>query len=366
MKLIYKMTYLVLLLTCSQLVLADLVALDDSDLGEVDGEGIGIVIEDFILNAGSETEGGASVDISGFKNSTGQDVKLLVSQLYILGNGSNRGTVVDGNATNIGRLSNPFNVELINGNDVGVADKAVFEFSAPKLHGTTSTFTPTYFNQKGSAGDFTGFNTALFNDVTTTGSRSSERPDLGISLDLEVAGVKKQSLNTHVKALSLDGSHLRLWGGKELNDVGVLEGRMEGELALNIYTSNLEFFACNSGDFFGDSSCGASINFNNLAAELQLGWGSSQSATFEVDGSGNFVFEIKSLEGICGGSNTGIGGCTNNSGDQTTDVIERFYSANGPSSNLYVGEVKVGGQSFGSSTISNLQIQYLKVTSHDL
>jgi len=346
-------------------VQADLVSIDDFALSKVDGEGIGLVLEDFIFNAGSETAGGGTIEISGLKGSSGQDVSLHVSQFYILGNGSIRGSVVDGNSTNIGRLSNPFNIELIDGDDVGVANKAVFEFSAPKLHGTTSVFTPTFFNQIGSAGDFTGFNTALFDDDTTTGSRSSERPDIGISVDLEIAAVRTQSLNTHYKRLSIDGSRLRLWGSYD-DDVAKTGGRMEGELTLNIYTHDLEFFACNSGDSFGDNSCGTSIHFNDFAAELQLGWGSSQPATFEVNGDGNFVFEIKSLEGICGGANTGIDGCTASSGDQSTDVVERFYSSSGPFSNIYMGEVKVGERSFGNSTISNLQIEYLKVSSHDL
>jgi len=294
---------------------ADLVTLEDDELGNVDGEGVGIVLEDFVYNAGESINGGGTFEISGLQTSNNEDVVLGISQFYIAGSGSNQGANVIDNPVNIGRLNNPFNLELRDGNDIGVTDKAVFEFSAP---------------------------------TKLNGSRITERPDLGIRFDLEIAGTHHQSLENHIETLSIDGSYLRLWGGS---------GHMEGELALNIYTPSIEFFACDAAG----NNCGASVDFQNVSIEAGLGQGEFQPVTFEVDATGNFIFDVGSLEGKCSSIN-GSGGC--NAGAER-DVLVNYYNS-GPATNIFIGNVQVGGQSFGSTTVDNLQIQYLEVKSHDL
>ncbi|OUS40525.1 hypothetical protein A9R00_05590 [Oleispira antarctica] len=319
MKLIFlKSNTIFSIILFSQFSYSDLEMLTDKNLSDVDGAGIGIVLEDFIFNGGEAINGGGTFEVSGLQTSDNKPVILGISQFYIAGSGSNRGTNVDGNSVNIGRLTNPFNLELRDGNDldVGVTDKAVFEFSAP---------------------------------TKLNGSRASERPDMGIRFDLEIDGVSHQSLENHIESLSIDGSYIRLWGG---------DGHMEGELALNVYTPNIELFACDSAGL----NCGETVSFQNVSIELELGQGEYQPVTFEVDATGNFVFEVGTLEGKCASTN-GTGGC--DSGTAGYEDLNNYY-ASGPASNTYIGNVSVGGQSFGSTTISNLQIQYLEVKSHDL
>jgi hypothetical protein len=333
--------------------MADLVALEDVDLGEVDGEGIGIVLEDFVFNAGQSVNGGGTFEISGLQTSSDEDVVLGISQFYVAGSGSNQGANVLDNPVNIGRLTNPFNLELRDGNDgdVGVQGKAVFEFSAPtklvgSTSGTTSYFVPTYINRPGATGQrVDGFSSL---DASILSSRSEERPDMGIRFDLEIDGTDYQSLESHIESLAIDGSYIRLWGSN---------GHMEGELALNIYTPNLEFFACDANGV----NCGTSVNFQNVGIEVELGSGEFQPVTFEVDATGNFIFEVGTLEDKCSSIN-GTGGCN---GGAERNVLVNYYNS-GPKSNVYIGNVSVGGQSFGSTTVSNLQIQYLEVKSHDL
>lgn len=298
---------------------SELISLEDDDLKQVDGAGIGIVLEDFIFNAGQETNGGGTFEISGLQTSDNRPVVLGISQFYIAGSGSNRGTNVIDNPVNLGRLTNPFNIELRDGNDIdiGVTDKAVFEFAAP---------------------------------TKLNGSRLSERPDLGIRFDLEVDGTRQQSLESHIETLSIDGSYIRLWGGS---------GRMEGEIALNINTPNIELFACDGGG----GNCGETVSFQDVNLEFELGQGEYQPVTFEVNDGGHFVFEVGSLEGKCSSINS-TGGCNSGANTGFTELAQYYDS--GPKSNAYIGNVSVGGQSFGSSTIENLQIQYLSVTSHDL
>ena len=319
MKPILKINALLSIILFSPFTYADLETLTDEHLGDVDGAGIGIVLEDFIFNGGEAINGGGTFEISGLQTSDNKPVALGVSQFYIAGSGSNKGANVEGNPVNIGRLTNPFNLELRDGNDleVGVTDKAVFEFSAPTI---------------------------------LNGSRASERPDMGIRFDLEIDGVSHQSLENHIESLSIDGSYIRLWGG---------DGHMEGELALNVYTPNIEFFACDSAGL----NCGETVSFQNVSIELELGSGEYQPVTFEVDSTGNFIFEVGTLEGKCSSIN-GTGGCNSGTNTGYTELAEYYNS--GPASNTYIGNISVGGQDFGSTTISNLQIQYLEVKSHDL
>lgn len=296
---------------------SDLEMISDSGLSDIDGAGIGIVLEDFVYNAGEAINGGGTFEISGLQTENDEEVIIGISQFYIAGSGSNRGANVIDNPVNIGRLVNPFNIELRDGNDFGVTNKAVFEFSAPSK---------------------------------INGSRMSERPDMGVRFDLDIAGTRYQSLESHIKSLSIDGSYLRLWGGS---------GNMEGEVILNILTPEIEFFACDSAGI----NCGESVSFNQVDIEIQLGHGEYQPVTFEVADTGNFVFEVGTLEGKCSSLN-GSGGCNAGINTGYTELAE--YYTSGPKSNTYIGEVSVGGQSFGSTTISNLQIQYLEVKSHDL
>jgi hypothetical protein len=317
-KQITQLVGLCVVVTFSCLSYSDLETLTDINLSDIDGAGIGIVLEDFVFNAGEAVNGGGTFEINGLKTSGGEDVTIGISQFYIAGSGSVQGADATDNPVNIGRLVNPFNLELRDGNDVGVTDKAVFEFSAP---------------------------------TKINGSRLSERPNTGIRFDLDIAGTRYQSLENHIKSLSIDGSYIRLWGGN---------GHVEGELALNINTPEIQFFACDS---FGNN-CGDTVNFRDVNIELQLGSGEYQPVTFEVDDTGNFIFEVGTLAGKCSSVNS-TGGCSSAAGSQDYQDLAKYYQS-GPQSNVYVDKVIVGGQDFGSTTISNLQIQYLEVKSHDL
>jgi len=307
-----KILVVLTLFASSTLVNADLITLEDSDLSEVDGEGIGLVLEDFIYNAGEAVNGGGTFEINGLQTSDDKDVTISISQFYIAASGSNQGTIL--NPVNIGRLNNPFNIELRDGDNYGVDNKAIFEFSAPSV---------------------------------ANGSRLSERPDVGIRFDLDIDGNPFQSLDNHIKSLSIDGSYLRLWGGG---------GRMEGEVALNIYTPNMAFFACDSNH----ENCGQTVEFRDVSIEAKLGYGEFQPVTFDVSSDGHFHFSVGTLEGKCATNSTG--GCVSGS---DRNVLIDFYD-NGPKTNIYIDNVVVAGQEFGTTTVSNLQIQYLDVRSRDL
>lgn len=74
-------THFLLLFTINSF--ADLVTLKDAELGSVDGEGVGIVLEGFVYNAGESINGGGTFEISGLQNSNNDAVVLGISQFYI-------------------------------------------------------------------------------------------------------------------------------------------------------------------------------------------------------------------------------------------------------------------------------------------
>lgn len=347
----------VVLLSMATQTQAELIGLDDQELGAVDGEGIGFILEDFAFEAGTDVASGNKLDISGIKNKDGEDVVLSVSQFYVAGANSNRGANVIGNPVNLGRLLYPYNLELVDGDTIGIADKAVFEYSAPQrkigsVSGTdsmlvlaTETRTERRFpNQQQSYGQrvdrVTGIDTSVLN------SRAAERADFGIRFDLEVAGSRAQSLEGHAQGVAIDGSYIRLWG--ENNE-------MVGNLAFKVFASDLTFYACDSNG----NNCGQDVRFQNFVLENELGWGEKQPVTFEVDSSGNFTIEVGRLNSACADLNSS-GGCALGSAGYSD-----FYN-NGPRADIHIGNVSVGGSDFGSATISNMQIQYLRATSRDL
>lgn len=343
------MMFSAVLLSMTVQTQAELVGLDDQELGAVDGEGIGFILEDFAFEAGTDVASGNKLDISGIKNKSGQDIVLSVSQFYIAGSGSSRGANVIGNPVNLGRLLYPYNLELVDGDAIGIADKAVFEYSAPhrnigSLSGTDSMLVVATEARSGATGERVDRVTGI--DTSVLSSRATELADFGIRYDLNVAGSQAQSLEGHAQGVAIDGSYIRLWG--ENNE-------MVGNLAFKVFASDLTFYACDSNG----NNCGQDVRFQNFVLENELGWGEKQPVTFEVDSSGNFTIEVGRLNSACADLNSS-GGCSLGSAGYSD-----FYN-NGPRADIHIGNVSVGGANFGSATIANMQIQYLRATSHDL
>lgn len=311
---------------------AALEALDDAELGVVEGAGMGIVFEGFSY----ESQSGSNLKISGLENSSGQDVELNFPRLYISGDNSNRGSIISG--VNLGRLLHPFYIDIKDGDDasVGIPGKSVFEIGFP---------------EKLAAPDLGGEACVSGADFGRCSSRSGfERIDMGFEVGLTVNNVQAQSLQVHQKGVAMDGSKIRFWGGEE--------NKLTFDLRLHTYAQQLELFACNASG----NNCGDSVVMTNYANELAIGYGSYQPVTFEVLPDGHFVLEVASLQGKCASTNA-TGGC--DSGTSGYAGLNDFYQ-NGPQGNIYIGDVSIGGESFGTSTIENLQIQYLHVQSHDL
>ncbi|UZE95851.1 hypothetical protein [Alkalimarinus alittae] len=382
---------------------AELASLSDGELSDVDGAGIGLVFEDFIFDARTDTTTGQSFKIKGIKDSTGtQDVEITVSQLYIANSGSNYGQNLSG--VNLGRLVNPYEIELVDGDDIGIVDKAVLQFSAPKKYEATTTANldrdqdgqlDTEIDALGAtvlknyeanaegydcvlAGAPMGSGTCASRpagiDTATSEAIVGERPDIGLKLQVQVGTKNPDNLNIHAKSAVFDGSFLRLWGDDN-------KRQLVGEFRLNFYTPELSINACDANG----QSCGNTIYMKNFELELALGnrfQPMSIGVTETLDGviePGNFVFEVSKITeyATAQGYMTSLpadgkrASCTDASCETAWDFFNDYYSNPDYKSNLrigalHIGDITAGGQNFGSARIEGLSVQYLKISSHDL
>lgn len=382
---------------------AELASLTDGELSDVDGAGIGLVFEDFVFDARTDASAGQSFKITGIKDSTGtQDVEITVSQLYIANTGSNYGENLSG--VNLGRLVNPYEIELVDGDDIGIDDTAVLQFSAPKKYEATTTVNldrdqdgalDTEVDSSGATvlkayeANVEGYDCVLAGASMGTGTCASrptgidsassevivgERPDLGLKLQVQVGANSSDNLSIHAKSAVFDGSYLRLWGDDN-------KKQLVGEYRLNFYTPELSINSCDASG----QGCGNTIYMKNFELELALGnrfQPMSIGVTESLDGTiqpGNFVFEIASIteyaseQGYMSSLPTDgkRDSCSDDSCRAAWDFFNGYYTNPEYKSNLrigalHIGDISAGGQNFGSSRIEGMTIQYLKISSHDL
>ena len=321
--------------------------MSDNDLSEVDGAGVGLVMDNFIFSHGQNQSEGKVFRITGIKSQDNQDVVINVNQLYIARSGSNYGSNLQG--VNLGRLTNPYEIDLINGDDIGLSGEAVLQLAAPT---------------KVAQAD--GYDCLDANAVVGSGTCSSrpsstswvngERPDMGLELEINVGSAGPKNLNFNVQSAVFDGSYLRLWGDENVN-------KMAAEFRLNFYTPQLEISTCSQST----QGCSSSIKMQDFQLELALG-NTFQPLYIGVDNiSGGLTLEISKIthEFINNIDSTGVSDGSAQ-GNQAYTFFEDFYSNESYRSNFSVGNLDIGGISLGSSKVEGMLIQYLDVKFRDL
>jgi len=325
---------------------AELAALSDSDLSDVDGAGIGFVMEDFAFSHGNNPSEGNVFKITGVTDSDGNPVEINVNQMYIARAGSDYGNVLDG--VNLGRLDNPYEIDLIDGDDIGLAGKGVLEISAPRMVDATVG----YDCLDPSAVQGSGTCASRPADASFV---SGERPDIGYELELNVQGQAQTHFNVHAHSAVFDGSYLRLWGE---------DTRMAAEYRLNFYTPALEVSTC----AVASAACTSKIKMSDFEMELALG-NTFQPLYMGVDAvTGGLSFEIgamttdylSSIDSATGGSDGTA------QGDAAYAFYQDYYSNPEYRSNIFVGDIEIGGTSLGSAKIEGMLIQHLDVKFRDL
>ncbi len=360
---------------------AEMRPLAEDELIAVTGEGIGLVFEDFQYNAANADFGGdLTFKLTGIEDQSGQPVDVSLSHFYIAGANSDYGNALDGNLVNLGRLGNPFTINMLDGNDLGTGtngwtDKAVLSIAAPTHVDSSVGY------DCSDAAAVVGSGTCSSRPDGAVSGYHGERMDIGMRLNLDYVDTSKNmNLNIHAQSANFDGSYLRLWGGDiDVDGDDIPDSTMMMEAQVNFYADKLYVDSCN----FDGNGCGDGIVFDQLKLELALGDAEFyQPMTFDVGFDGNFVLEIHELAGLPGTDTSSHvdstqghtyqgqiadDGLRNSVGTDpaTWDWYNNYYE-NGRKSNIRVENMTVGGVNFGNSYITNLQIQHLKVTSHDL
>ncbi|WP_223807855.1 hypothetical protein [Marinobacter sp. R17] len=342
----WLMTKLAALLAVSMpgLACAEMQSLSESELSKVNGAGIGLVLEDFKFAHGTDVENGQIFRIGGIKNSQGEDVEIVVNKLYISGAGSNYGETLT--PVNLGRLVNPYSIDVVDGNDIGVQDKAVLQFAAPHMVDASQGYD--CMSASATAGSGTCASRPASADLP-----QGERPDIGLQLNLTVGDQDTANINIHAQSAVIDGSYIRLWGDNERK-------QMVGQFKLNFYTPELSINACDQET----AVCGSRIVMQNFALELALG-NSLQPVYFDVDGTGNFVLEVAAIQQP-GAGTIGNDGLRDSSDAATWDFYEDYYTNPDYRSNLTIGNLSVGDRDFGSGRIEGMLIQHLRIETKDL
>lgn len=327
-------------------VSAELSALSDNDLSEVDGAGIGLVMEDFAFSHGNNAAEGKVFKITGITDSDGNPVNINVNQMYVARSGSDYGAVIEG--VNLGRLTNPYEIDLLDGDDIGVAGKGVLEIAAPRQVDISEGYDCLDPTQ----GVGTG---TCASRPSTPGFLSGERPDMGLELEVNVAGQAQTHLNFHAASAVFDGSYLRLWGE---------DTRMAAEFRLNFYTPALEISTC----AVSDATCTSKIKMNGFSLELALG-NTFQPLYLGVDNlTGGFTFQIDEMTTDYLANIDSSTGASDGSaqGDVAYAFYEDYYSNQDYRTNISVDNLEIGGTSLGSAKVEGMLIQYLDVKFRDL
>lgn len=323
---------------------AEMQSMTESELADVSGQGLGLVLDDFKFAHGTDVDNGRVFRINGLKSSKGEDVELVVNQLYVAGSGSNYGDNLG--PVNLGRLLNPFTIDVRDGDNIGVPGKAVFEMAAPEKMAASAGFSCT--DPSAGAGSGTCASRPVMADLP-----NGERPDVGLQMNVAVGNDRSANLNIHAKSAVIDGSHIRLWGDNDRQ-------QLVGQVRLNFYTPELSINACQQDG----ASCGSRIKMSNFALELALG-NRLQPMYLDVDGTGNFVAEIAPIRQPAQGS-IAADGTRQNSNNAEWDFYQDYYTNPDYRSNLKIGNLSVGSRDFGSARVKGMLIQHLKIDTHDL
>ena len=364
---------------------AELKDLTESELSDMTGEGVGLVYESYQiemlaeeLNARDDGSGGVlaggeagnKFQITGIEDINGMAVDTSISQFYFAGTGTNLGTDLTDKLVNIGRLNNPITIDLKDGNTIGNGadgwkDKSVLEIAMPTHVDLADGYDCTALSSnKGS-----GTCSSRPSNADANGFHG-ERFDMGYRInrdfDESTAG-RDVNLNFHAVSAHMDGSYMRFWGGDaDVDGDSISDSTLMLEAQMNFYANELIFDSCN----LDGSVCGEQVGFNDFIMELALGDAKYyQPMTIDVDANGFLNITIQALptpgDIRTGGGSIASDGLIAGSDAATWNWYDDYYT-NGRKTNISVSDMTVGAESFGSSSLQGLQIQYLEVKSHEL
>ena len=233
-------------------------------------------------------------------------------------------------------------IDVVDGNDIGIPEKAV-EFVAPAMMAASEGLTVLAALQRRQR--------YLLKPSGNSGLH--RRAGRYWPAD-ERCGSEDRSanLNIHAQSAVIDGSDYAC-GDDDRR-------QLVGEFKLNFYTPELSINACSQDS----GECGSRISMTAFALELALG-NKLQPVYFDVDGSGNFLIEVATIDQPEPGS-IGADGLRASSDASTWDFYNEYYTNADYRSNLRIGNFSVGDRDFGSARVEGMLIQHLEIQTKDL
>lgn len=334
----------------------DMEPMSDEEMSDVNGQGVGIVMEDFRFAHEHDPGNGKTFKLTGITNEAGEDVQVLVDHLYIGGANSDFGNNLQ--TVNLGRLTNPFSINLRDGDTIApsLSGKAVFELAAPSkvASGSGVACIP--------GGSDTG---CVSRAPDSTNGIRGERMDLGFATTVQSGTSDPQKVNIHAESAVVDGSYIRLWG----SDSSDSRQQLRGQIQSNFYTPRLSINACDQTG----ASCGDSIAFNDFMMELTIG-NEHQPMFFSVLGTGhevvseqgNLRLELRTITDARSPAPINDSGTGSSDSDATYQFYEDYYTNSDYRSSISSGDVEIGGQSLGAARMEGMLFQKLETTTRSL
>lgn len=328
--------------------MAELEGLSENEMSEIDGAGIGVVLENFKFSHGTDEPDATGNQarifrIAGIKSTDGRDVDITVNRFYVSGANSDYGENLTG--VNLGRLINPWRIDVVDGDDIGIEHKAVLEFAAPEMVSAAEGYDCL------STGALAG--TGTCSSRPATADYNGERADIGMQMNVGIGADRSANINIHAQSAVIDGSYLRLWGDGGRN-------QMVAQFKLNFYSPELSVDVC----AHDGSTCDSRTYMSDVVMELALG-NQLQPLFLDVDGGGNFVIDIAAIRKPAAGE-IGANGLRGSSNTEAWDFYESYYANPEYRSNFSIGNFSVGSKDFGSARVQGMLIQHLSIRTKDL
>lgn len=328
-------------------VYADLTQMNDQQLSDSTAAGLGLALENFVLNSDS-----AVLKVTGINDSLGNEVAVNWSELYIMGEGSEEGSI--STPTDIGSYLHPWVFRSVRGTADWDGDPATHhsgEYAAigddiALMEFTTGRFNSATQNTKQYVEACIMANDPACSTMTPLRRKGM---DIGSKFEFLLPG-GPEYLDVDIKGAYVDGSQFRLWSRADDS----ASSELFAQLRVNFFAKEIDIGVCDSG-------CNANLstlNLDNVYLDINLGYGEIQPLTFDVTSNGHFELELAK-------PNPGPQGVDSNNSAAMLAFYDDFY-ANAPKSNVYIGNIQVGNNTAGEAIVRDMSIQYMKITSQDL
>ncbi|MEK9712830.1 MAG: hypothetical protein VW258_09705 [Thalassolituus sp.] len=326
---------------------ADLVALDDQQMQATSGAGLGFALEDFVFNSDS-----ASLSVTGVNDSEGNPVTVNWSELYIMGEGSESGTI--STPADIGSYLNPWVIRSVRGSadwddssTWHAGDYAAIGDDLGVLEFATSRYNSAYQDTR-------AYGTSCLMGAAAECSdyAALRRPgiDIGSRFEMILGNGRVDYLDFDFRGVYLDHSHIRLWSREDENGLAELNANA----AIIFYAKELDVGVCGTGCDPAIST----LNIDDFYLDLNLGYGEIQTLQFSSTSDGNFILELTK-------PNPAVLNVDTTDSDAMIAFYNEYYD-NAPFSHISIGNIQSGADTVGGSIIRGFRAQYFKITSMDL